>query len=115
MDNLSKKILEYMNKKDNSSSTRYSFSDDLEKMATELSVDTEVLRSAIRYLRENQYITYIYSGSNPYWFMLDHKGFHWEEFRREEIIDYLKDNWIEFFAMLAACASLVLSIIALSA
>ena len=42
---------------------------------------------------------------------LDHKGLHWKEFRRAEIIKYLEEKWIDFLAMLLALAALLISLI----
>lgn len=115
MDKLSKKVLEYMNHHtEDPSSSIYDFGEDLNNMAKDLAVGTEDLRGTIRYLEELQFITFHDSNGRVIWFSLDHRGLHWKEFRWEERLNYLKDNWIDFFAMLAAIASLILSLIALS-
>ena len=110
MDKLSKRVLEYLNSRpEDPSSAFYSFGEDLDDIAKDLSVDTEDLRGAIRHLKKYEYI----QNNGEHWFSLDHKGRHWKEFRWEERLNYLKDNWIDFFAMLASISSLILSLIAL--
>ncbi len=44
---------------------------------------------------------------------LDHKGYKFSEFRRMELLEYLSEKWVDFFAMLMAAGSLVVSVIAL--
>lgn len=114
MDKLSKNILKYMNEKTDASSYIYTFGDDIEQIADDLSTDSESIRSAIRYLTSLQYVQYHYNGDYAGWFSLDHRGLHWQEFRWEERLKYLKDNWIDFLAMIFALASLIISITALS-
>ena len=46
-------------------------------------------------------------------YILTHKGREWKYYRRIQLFDYLKDTWIDFFAMLVSVAALVMSIISL--
>lgn len=114
LDKLSKKILIYLNSFEMPSEIFYDFSDDLEKLAKETSSDSETVRASVRYLHENGYIRYAVTQSgNPLQFYLDHKGLHWKEFRRQEIIEYLEDKWIDFFALVISFTALVISVAAL--
>lgn len=66
------------------------------------------------YLEDNGYVTVPRDDSmNSLGVCLAHKGFHLREFRRKEFLKYLAEKWVDFFAMLMAAGSLVVSIIAL--
>lgn len=112
LDRLSRKILKYMNKaSEKPSECYYTFDDGIDRMAAALNSDSETIRADVRYLEEQGYIKYGRSQSGMVInFYLDHKGLHWEEFRREEIIKYLEEKWIDFLAMLLALAALVISL-----
>lgn len=115
LDKLSKKILKHMIAGAESPSEKlYNFGDDLQNMALNLSSDSETVRAAIRFLEQNEYLKFARTSSgNTIGFYLDHKGLHWKEFRRGELWKYIRDKWIDFFALLVATSALVMSILSL--
>lgn len=116
MDRLSKQILLHLNSCcANPSEQVYDFWDDLDSIASKLNTDSETLRAAVRYLETGKYLKFSYAsdGKLAMSFYLDHKGLHWKEFRREEILRYLQDKWIDCFSLLVSFAALVISTIAL--
>ena len=117
LDKTSKNILKYMKSHaENSSEKYYNFGDDLEEMAKDLSSDGATIRASIRFLEEHGYIKYRHvhthtGNSMVTHFFLDHKGLHWKEFRKQEVIKYFEDKWIDFFALLVATAALIVSVL----
>lgn len=116
MDSLSKKLLNHMNKSTNHpSTTYYDFGEDLDSLADTLGTDSESLRAAVRYLESNGYIAFMRTQHGAAMsFYLDHRGLHWKEFRREEILQYVLENWIDFLAMLFSLVSIVIAVISLT-
>lgn len=114
MDKTSKKILNYMISLGGCEKS-FLFSEDIRNMAVAFGTSTENLRANIRFLHENEYIDYQEDSRShrAIAFSLSHKGLHWKYFRRQEIIRYLEDKWIDFLAMLMSLASIILSIIAI--
>ena len=113
IDRLCKKILIYMNKSSDCPSEKcYDFDEDIDKIATDWNTDSESIRLAIGFLEKSEYISFGFTQSGiALNFYLDHKGLHWKEFRRAEIIKYLEEKWIDFLAMLLALAALLISLI----
>lgn len=89
--------------------------DDLAK-TLELSVDD--VMAAVRYLEAENYLEYQKTVSknsiHNIGISLSHKGLNWKYFRRKEILDYIADKWVDFFAALIALLSLIISIVALA-
>ncbi len=114
MDKTSKLILNTLIDKGGCEYAIY-FGDEFDDLAVSLKISTENLRANVRYLHDLGYIDYQkYSNSNKNAaFALSHKGLHWKYFRKQEILKYLGERWIEFFALLASIFSLVISIIAI--
>ena len=111
LDKLSKDILRYMTEKEDCHK-EYNFDTDMEKMAAELASDEDAVRNAVRFLEITGYIQYVgLINGDFYWFKLGHKGLHWKEFRRMEILQYLKEKWAEILAALAALATVVLTVL----
>lgn len=107
LDKLSKSLLNELNKPKNAADLVYNFSEDLSALAKTLQTDDETVRAAVRYLHELNYLKYETTSSQHITgFYLDHKGLHWREFRRQEIIKYLEEKWVD-------CAALLLSVVAL--
>lgn len=95
------------------------FQEGLDSLASDLNMDPEDLRALVRYLNNLGYLEYQYmrlsSGDKTArGFYLSHKGLNWKHFQREELIEYFKDKWIDFFAFLLSFAALIVSIIALT-
>ena len=69
----------------------------------------------IRFLEAEGYVEIIKSTSTKshLGIRLSHKGIKRKEFRRQEVIKYLEEKWIDFFAMAVSAAALVISIVAL--
>lgn len=92
MDKLSSKVLDYMQSHtDHPSSTYYDFRGSIEKIAEALSSDSESVRAAVRFLADNGFVKYAYSGDAAMYFYLDHKGLHSREFRQLEA----RERWLE--------------------
>lgn len=112
MDKKSKSLIKYLI---SHGGCRYSvsFSEGIENVASEMNINTESLRATVRYLHDNGYIDYQkFAGTDRNAaFALSHKGENWKYFCRKEIIDYIADKWIDFFAALISVISLVISII----
>lgn len=108
MDRMMKSILVHMNGQENPESHMYNFHDDLEKIASKIEARPAEVRSCLRYLEKYEYIVFVrdqYGKAQR--FSLDHKGLHWEEYRREEALRYFGDHWIDFLAMIVAIISLI--------
>ncbi len=89
------------------------------ELSDAIGVDPEDIRAAVRFLESAGYVEYQTmkspsKGSIIAGFHLSHKGLHWKYFRRKEILNYIADKWVDFFAALIALLSLILSIIALT-
>lgn len=110
LDRLSQQLLEELNRKENADNLLYDFDTDLSEIAESLHVNGETLRAAIRFLHEQGYVKYQTSGGHVIGFSLDHKGLHWREFRRQEIIKYLEEKWIDFAALLLSVIALICSL-----
>lgn len=99
-------------------SNRIGFSVSLGELSSALQIDPYIARKAVGYLVSTGYAAYINGGSvrgvqHPVAFQLTHKGIHWQEFRRSEILDYLADKWLDVLSSVIAFSSLIVSIIAL--
>lgn len=112
MDKNSKKLIKYLLSKGGCSYS-VSFSSGIDSVAAELNIKVESLRATTRYLHEIGYIDYQkFSKSEKIAaFALSHKGENWKYFQRKEIIDYIAEKWIDFFAAIISVISLVISII----
>lgn len=85
----------------------------IEDMAQKLSMSVEDIKAASKFLAENRYLEYQKAGDRKAGFHLSHKGLNWKYYRREEILRYIADKWVDFFAAVISLLSLVISIIAL--
>lgn len=93
LDKLSIKILEYMNQNENASRKTYDFDDDIEQIAFAVGSDYEAVRSAVRYLKEQEYIKFILrSNGRADGFYLDHKGLHQKELKALENKDFWRKS-----------------------
>ena len=98
--------------------SRIGFDYSLGELAVDKHLDVRVARKAVDYLVSTGYADYINGGTargteKSIAFQLTHKGIHWREFRRAEILDYIADKWLDVLSSLIAVASLIVSIIAL--
>lgn len=77
--------------------------------------DEEALFAMIRYLEAEGLVEIIKSSSSGSHIgvRLSHKGIKRKEFRRQEIIKYLEEKWIDFFALAVSAVAVVISLIAL--
>lgn len=82
-------------------------------LSKSISMPTEDLRAASRFLVENGYLEYQKIGDRKAGFHLSYKGLNWKYYRRQEILRYIADKWVDFFAAVISLLSLVISIIAL--
>lgn len=99
-------------------SNRIGFSVSLGELSSALQIDPYIARKAVDYLVSTGYAAYINGGSvrgvqQPVAFQLTHKGIHWQEFRRAEILDYLADKWLDVLSSVIAVSSLIVPIVAL--
>ena len=114
LDPLSKKVLIYMCAQPNPSQRKYNFDTDLDNLAGSISTNREIVRSAVRYLEEYDYIKYVKDQKGrTIAFYLDYKGLQWKEFRKQEILLYALEKWPDIFAVIVSVISLIMSVIAL--
>lgn len=85
----------------------------IDDFAESISMKTEAVRTAVRFLNSSGYLEYQTANGRPVGFHLSHKGLNWKYYRRCEILDYIADKWVDFFSALIAFASLIISVIAL--
>lgn len=85
----------------------------IDDLAQKLSMPTEDIRAASRFLVEKGYLEYQKAGGRNAGFHLSHQGLNWKYYRRKEILKYIADKWVDFFAAVISLLSLVISIIAL--
>ena len=113
LDKLSKKILQHMNEQPQPSDTYYNFDEDLDELAEAVASDSESVRSAVRYLREQGHIKFAYYNNSDVaaCFYLDHKGLHYEEFNRLEAKERWKERMYGFVSgiLVSVLASLIRS------
>ncbi len=114
MDKSSKMILNYLISNGGCGKFIH-WGDEFDSFSRSLGLKPEDLRANIRYLHECGYIDYQKFSSNGRnaSFSLSHKGLHWKYFRRKEILQYISEKWIDFFAMLISFVSLAIAIISL--
>lgn len=113
LDRFSKKFLRHLNSAKSPDSTMYDFLE-LEELSQPLCCTPNEIKLNAEYLKDLGYIKYIPNQhGKPAAFMLSHKGLHWKEFRRQEILKYLKDKWIDFFSLVVSFIAVTLSLIAL--
>ncbi len=86
LDKLSKHLLNFLLcDSETPSKKMYDFGEDLEHISGVLATDPETLRAAVRNLESESYLKYVRDqNGNVHFFMLDHKGLHWKEFRTIE-------------------------------
>lgn len=78
--------------------------------------DEDEFLALVRFLEEKGYLESIKTQmGHSVGTRLSHKGLHWKEFRRQEILLYFEDKWIDFFALLVSIAAIILSVISLAA
>lgn len=119
VDKTCKKILDKMISEGKGTEYICTWGDELASFAASIGVPTEDVRAAVRYLKETGYLEFqMYHSSNgsshSRGFFLSHRGLNWRYFRRKEVLDYIADKWVDFFAALIALLSLVISIAALT-
>nr|WP_294655417.1 hypothetical protein [uncultured Anaerotignum sp.] len=117
LDKFSIKLLQHLcSEYEKPSSYLHSFhTDDLENIAKCVNSDSESVRSAVKYLHEQEYLNYACDSKTgkERAFYLSHKGLNYKYFRRKEIMDYIAEKWIDFFSMLLSVISIIISTIAL--
>lgn len=99
-------------------SNRIGFSYSLGELSSDLKIDPYIARKAVDHLVSTGYVDYTFGGNahgghQPIAFQLTHKGIHWQEFHRAEILNYIADKWLDVLSSLIAVSSLIVSIIAL--
>lgn len=113
LDKLCKTILQHMNAQPQPSDTYYNFGEDLDEIAEAIASDSESVRSAVRYLREQGFIKFAYYNNSDVAarFYLDHKGLHYEEFKRLEAKERWKERLYGFVSgvLVSVLASLIIS------
>lgn len=111
MDKQSKALIKYLI--DNGGCSKPVFFSDLDTHAKNLNTSAESLQATVRYLNETGYIDYQGSSKSNrnISFSLSHKGENWKYFRKKEILNYIAEKWIDFFAAFISVISLIISII----
>lgn len=106
LDSFSKSFLSYLNAQENPASTCYEFSD-LSNLANAMDCkDVEIIRSAVKYLHEKDYLTYSRdSNGKECAFYLSYRGMHWEEISKNELYETLfKSVLLPIIASIATSA-----------
>lgn len=113
MDKQAKTLIKYLI--DNGGCSKPVFFSDLDTHAKTLNTSAESLRATVRYLNETGYIDYQKSNKSDrnVSFSLSHKGENWKYFRKKEILNYIAEKWIDFFAAVISVVSLVISVISM--
>lgn len=122
MDKISKKVLDALEAGDKETEYVCAFSEswgdiadcDIDEFAKKLGYRTETIRSTVRELEEKGYVEYQRSNGHPVGFHLSHKGLLRKYYRRQEILTYLADKWVDFFSLLLSVAALFVSVISLA-
>lgn len=111
MDKQAKTLIKYL--LDNGGCDKFIFFSDLDTHAQNINMNTESLRATVRYLNETGYIDYQKSNKSDrnVSFSLSHKGENWKYFRKKEILNYIAEKWIDFFATVISVISMTISII----
>lgn len=114
MDKQSKQILNFLIAEGGCKKV-VNFQEELDNLANSFNADSENFRATVRFLHDAGYLEYMYYSNSrkAHGFYLSHKGLYWKKFRKQEILKYLCDKWIDFFAMLLSFCALAVSIIAL--
>lgn len=112
LDKLSRELLQHLNANgDDPSEYMYDYDEDIDRLAEDLNSSSELIRSSVRYLTKLEYLTTVHDEHGvALSFQLDHKGLHWKEFRRQEVLRYLEEKWIDFLSMLFSLAALAISL-----
>mgnify|MGYP000351463469 CR=1 FL=1 len=85
----------------------------IDDLAQKLSMPTEDIRAASRFLVEKGYLEYQKAGDRNAGFHLSHQGLHYKYFRRQKILKYIAEKWIDFFALLLSICALIVSVISI--
>ena len=114
MDRNSKKLLKHLNKCGGCEKF-INFGGELDKLSSELNRSPESVRSNVRFLHEHGYIDYqnISKTQKAYSFSLSHKGENWKYFKRQQVLKYIAEKWIDFFALTISLISLAISLYAI--
>ena len=114
MDKTSRKIMKYLSKQKQGTSFIRDYEEGIETLAKEISASEEDISEAIKYLDKREIVEIIHYSSGPaYGFHLSHIGANWKYFRWIAFVNYLKEKWIDFFALLASVAAIIISVISL--
>lgn len=94
LDKLSKQLLNFMlHDSDAPSKKMYNFGKDLKHLAVVHGTDPETIRAAVRNLESENYVKYVRDQNGKvFFFMLDHKGLHFQEYQMIEWQEYLKKS-----------------------
>ena len=72
------------------------------------------MMACVRFLMQEGCISAAYTTSGKEaGFQVEHKGYQYTFFRRQDIKAYIADKWIDFFSLLTSVSALLISIIAL--
>lgn len=93
LDKLSRKILKYM--RENPDATRTNFHEGIYEIAQATSSEPEMVRAAVKFLKEENFIEYILTRRNTLvGFKLTHVGLHSDEFEHLEAMEKWKERII---------------------
>lgn len=110
LDRKSKIFLKFLDKK---AGKEISYADEIDYPA-DLGNEAD-LSALIRYLEAEGYVEIIKAANtgSRLGVCLSHKGRNRKAFAMQEVLRYLGEKWIDFFALLTALGALVISIVAL--
>lgn len=108
LDKTSKRFLDFL---DGLPEKTLSYLDDAEYPG-EFGDDDEFF-ARIRYLDSLKYVEIIKTSNSgtPIGVCLGYKGRRRKEFRRQEVVRYLEEKWIDFFAMFISTIALIVSLL----
>lgn len=113
MDKTSKRVMRYIESECNGTLNflRIPIGD-----ATEhIGISTQDLQQCLSFLEEDGYVTRLRTSSGNFCGVsLSHKGRNYRYFRRQQILAYVADKWIDFFALVSSVVAIIISVIAIS-
>lgn len=97
---------------------KYFYGTSIDTLSEKLNLSVDTVKSAIRYLEAENYVEYkvMHSnkGANNAGVCLSYKGLNWKYFHRKEVLNYIADKWVDFFAAVISLISLIISVIAIA-
>lgn len=114
LDKTARKMLKYMTDENKVPDGYMMYHDFYEAYGKYSGLSQSQMMACVRFLRSEGCIASLRTTSgSKIGFQVEHKGYQYTFFRRQDIKAYIADKWIDFFALLTSVGALVISIIAL--